>query len=90
LHWHKQLPKSAEGGPRDFDTLFANLRIKTDLPKGNLILVDDVATSGGHLKACAAGLRHFGGDVEHALCAAQTVNARPASIFSIPSHDLEA
>lgn len=89
LHWHKKLPKSAEGGPRDVPTLLANLRIMQELPEGHLILIDDVVTTGGHLRASASGLRHFGGTVELALCGAQTVNDRPKPIFAIAPRDLE-
>lgn len=78
LHWAKQWPKAAEGGTRDPDVLITNLRIINNLPAMTMVLVDDVGTSGGHLIACARGLRHFGHTVEHALCAAQTVHARPA------------
>lgn len=89
LCWGAALQKSSAGGPRDFDTLYANLRIQQKLPAGNIILVDDVITTGGHLLACAAGLRHFGGQVEHALCAAQTVPQQPTNMFAISSRNLE-
>lgn len=89
LHWHEQMQKSSEGGPRDFETLISNLRILDRVPTKQIVLVDDVVTTGGHLEACANGLRFFGATVEHALCVARTVHDRPAAgIFNIPPYNL--
>lgn len=91
LHWNVQLPKSSEGGPRDVGTLIKNLRIAQNIPKVPIVLVDDVTTSGGHLLACARGLRSFGHTVENAICAAQTVwGHSDVAMFAIPPFDLEA
>jgi hypothetical protein len=91
LHWAVQFAKSAEGGPRDPRVLFENLRVLTQLPKREVVLVDDVVTGGGHLIACARALRWAGHKVEHAICAALTVHAPPSGgMWNIPARDLEA
>jgi hypothetical protein len=90
LHWHKALTKAADGGPRDFETLLSNLRVLTPASAKQMVLVDDVVSTGGHLKACATALRFFGHTVDHALTAAQTVWNYPSrGMFDIPSRDLE-
>lgn len=91
LHWAEQLPKAADGGPRDVATLYRNVRVRTSLPKVPIVLIDDVVSTGGHLIACAKAMRYFGYTVEHAICAAQTLNTHPeGDMFSIETRDLEA
>lgn len=89
FHWKMDLGKAAEGGSRDPTVLQANLVLKNG-PPSNIVLVDDVATSGGHLLACARALRGAGHTVEHAICAAQTVNTHPENMWMIETRDLEA
>lgn len=91
IHWAEQLTKASKGGPRDVETLFKNVRIKTTLEKLPVILIDDVITGGGHATACAKALRYFGHQVEHVIAAARTVKSPPsAGMFKIESWDLEA
>lgn len=88
LHWREAFCKAAEGGTRDAALLQANL-VVGDGPPSQIVLIDDVATSGGHLLACARALRARGHHVEHAICAAQTVWTHPTNMWAIPSRDLE-
>tara|TARA_R110002051_G_scaffold323135_1_gene415819 strand:- start:159 stop:827 length:669 start_codon:yes stop_codon:yes gene_type:complete len=90
LSWKVDLGRAAEGGPRDSGTLFNNLNVKPHAEASTVVLIDDVASSGGHLLACARALRLQGHTVEHALCAARTVNTHPANMWAIPPCDLEA
>jgi len=90
LHWDEALKKAHEGGTRDPNILYGKLWVATELDPRPIVLVDDVGTTGGHVVACARALRHFGYQVEHALCAGQTVNTHPANMFDIAARDLEA
>jgi hypothetical protein len=70
LRWRESMPSAhEEGGTRVPGELFENLVLTTDLDEANVILVDDVITSGGHLKACAARLRQRGARVLMAVVA---------------------
>jgi hypothetical protein len=73
LRWHqKQLP-AHRGGPRDPAELYQNLRLPGGwTPEARpYVLVDDVTTSGGHIRACAALLKSRGADVRLAICGAK-------------------
>jgi hypothetical protein len=61
LHWHRPKPKAhSEGGVRDIDAHYGLFRLSGDLPKGNVVLFDDVKTSGSQLIAAYRKLRDAG------------------------------
>lgn len=83
LLWFATPMVSAHGkkGTRDAKTLYDALVLKKKpAEKPSCVLVDDVATSLGHLQACEAKLREAGIVVRGALCAGRTVydESRPA------------
>jgi hypothetical protein len=59
------------GGSRDPAAIFRNLTWKRGavIPAGRVVVVDDVLTSGGHLRALAAFLEASGATVIGAICA---------------------
>jgi hypothetical protein len=83
-------PKAhSEGGTRDADQIAATLACRvtdTSLP---VVLIDDVMSTGGHLKACAQVLREHGLTVEHVLLAGRTVWEVVPNPYSVPSEDIE-
>lgn len=85
LRWKEAKQSAREGGDRNSYTLRQNLDVNSDLPKDRpIVLVDDVATTHGHIEACAVALENAGHDVRLALAGAQTVWERPAAgIFRI-------
>lgn len=89
LRWKKNLGSaSKEGGPRDAEILYENMNIlkeeTNDLDEDRpVLLVDDVTTSGGHLRACAAKLSTKGIKTEIVLCGGKTVYDQTRSAFHI-------
>jgi hypothetical protein len=80
LRWKKALGSaSKEHGPRDAAILYKNLAFLDDensVVDSDLwvILVDDVMTSGGHIRACAAKLASKDLTVGITLCGGKTVH----------------
>lgn len=91
LRWKRDLGSaSKEGGPRDPETLYKNLAPIEGLPKGSrVVLADDVMTSGGHLRACAAKLRQAGATVVLAICGGRTTYSQDKKAFTISEENLE-
>jgi len=90
LRWKTIMTPSSQGGTRDPQELYDNLVVtKQPPPKGSLMLIDDVRTTGAHLLAAAARLAEKGGRVPLAICAARTVWNQDEEPFSILEEQLE-
>jgi hypothetical protein len=75
LRWDQPMPSARSGlGPRGPLPLYPHLRSR--YPLGGVprpyVLIDDVTTSGGHIRACAAFLGAQGADVRLAICGAKS------------------
>ena len=73
LRWKTIMTPSSQGGTRDPQELYDNLVVTKEPPKGSLVLIDDVRTTGAHLLAAAGRLAEKGARVPLAVCAARTV-----------------
>jgi predicted amidophosphoribosyltransferase len=89
LRWKAVMTPSSQGGTRDPQELYDNLVVAKEPPKGSLVLVDDVRTTGAHLRAAAARLVEKGARVPLAVCAARTVLNQDQEPFSILEEQLE-
>lgn len=91
LRWKRNLGSaSKEGGPREPKVLHDNLVVLGKPRKGTTAcLIDDVMTSGGHLRACAARLRAQGVEVALAVCVGRTVYDQERDAFDIMEETLE-
>jgi hypothetical protein len=86
LRWAEPLPSaSLGGGLREAEYLFDRLRVVQELPAVELpyLLLDDVMTSGGHLRACAAMLREWGASVDLAVVAGRACRTQMAEPFGL-------
>ncbi len=84
LRW-KVAKESASGGSgsRDPQALYDNLAVTAQVPQNTrLIIIDDVRTSGGHLKAARAMLLAHNGYCDSAICAGRTVHNQNEEPFS--------
>lgn len=82
-----QLPAHDGGGERRWQMILPHLRGGAGLA-GEIILLDDVMTSGGHLRACWQFLADRGHQVDHAFVIGRTLWERPEKMFSIPVESL--
>jgi predicted amidophosphoribosyltransferase len=89
LRWKTIMTPSSQGGTRDPQELYDNLVVTKEPPKGSLVLIDDVRTTGAHLLAAAARLAEKGARVPLAVCAARTVWNQDEEPFSILDEQLE-
>jgi hypothetical protein len=76
LRWTAAMPSSHRaGGTRDPSVLYNRLTLISGVPQEKqLMLVDDVLASGGHLRAAAAFLQDHGGHVVGAICGGRADN----------------
>jgi predicted amidophosphoribosyltransferase len=91
VRWDQRMPSAhAEDGPRDPTELYPHLRLRR-IPtrRHDYVLIDDVLTSGGHLRALAAYLQSRGANVVLAVCALRADSIPQGDPFSRREDELE-
>ena len=84
LRFERKVPSAnQQGGTRDPEELYKRLVVTGDISGSPCVLVDDVLTSGGHLRACAARLRRAGAKVSMAFCAGRASGEQPDDPFAV-------
>jgi adenine/guanine phosphoribosyltransferase-like PRPP-binding protein len=78
-----------QGGTRNPKRIRDNLTVTSRMKGRSVIIVDDVLTSGGHLKAAADALRDAGATVLMATCAGRAVWERRSRVFGLIAETLE-
>lgn len=91
LHFQIEMKKSSDGGTRNPIVIEKNLRLSPGfrLPK-KAILIDDVCTTGAHLKAAKWFLETKGVSVEDAFVIGRTTWSRPENMLKMKSESLDA
>jgi hypothetical protein len=89
MRWVEEMIPTHQEGTRDPQELYENLRVTRVVPKGTLVLVDDVYTKGGHLRAAVARLAEKKAVCKLAMCAGRTVLESPENPFEILTEEVE-
>ena len=91
LWWSTSMQKAHQGGPRYPDKLYPYLEVgETVHDRRPVILVDDVKTTGGHLRTAEAALwTEAEQELEVAVCAGRTVEEEEDEPFSLSLEELE-
>jgi len=83
LRWRHSLRPSHLGGTRNPQRLYKCLVVKEGVKSGTLVLVDDIVSSGSHVRAAAAKLSRLVFPCVYAICAGHTEWQNPSHCFSI-------
>ncbi len=88
LWFNKAMTPSSQGGPRFPSLIYPHLLFQASVVEGTRVLVDDVFTTGGHLRACAARLRDNNASAALAVCCGRTTHYQLENPFSVPVEKL--
>ena len=90
LRWSRPMASAHRGsGERDPAALYPYLELTMSPSTSDLVMIDDVVTTGGHLQAAAGRLRADGATVLGALCAGRTVWEPGADAFAVQGVEYE-
>jgi hypothetical protein len=89
LYFNKAVPKSSGGGGRDTRLIEEHLRATDDLRHiESAVLLDDVYTSGAHMRAAYRFLDGRGLTIEDAFVVGRTRWEKPASMFKCEAEEI--
>ncbi|MBZ2206536.1 ComF family protein [Massilia soli] len=86
---HAMPSASSDGGTRNVNVLRDSLVVSSAVKRKKVVLIDDVKTTGSHLRACAQVLRENGVEVKTVLVAASTVWEQHPHPLGLDPEDLE-
>lgn len=90
LRFENARPNSREeGGSRNAGELYLDMRITERLPMGRVVLVDDILTGGGHIKAASWVIEDEGRRVYQAICCGRSTDEQFPDPFDVPVEIVE-
>lgn len=78
-----------EGGSRAAPVIYTELVLSGPVPAGRIVLIDDVVTGGGHLKATAWILQDNKRTVEHAIACGRTLGTKQPDPFNLSAEMID-
>ena len=89
LRWKKPQKSTRDGGTRDPMLLYDKMVMLKGLPTDAIILIDDVYTTGGHLKAAAWCFEDRERSVLGAICCGRTIQQQLENPFEVKKESLD-
>jgi len=90
LRFKKEMPNTREeGGTRDANELYSEMMLSSNIPAGQLVLLDDVLTGGGHLQAAAWKLEDAGREINTAICCGRSLEAQLDDPFKVEVEEID-
>lgn len=89
LRFRKKATPSSAGGTRDPKIIYPNLALTQNMPAGNIILIDDVFTTGGHLIAAAWRLGDSDRSTDVAVCCGRTAHVQLDDPYTVAPEELD-
>ncbi|MET4279486.1 MULTISPECIES: hypothetical protein [unclassified Bradyrhizobium] len=78
-----------EGGSRDPNIIYASLTLTRAIPAGQVVLIDDIMTSGGHFIAASWEPDDHGLAAQFALAGGRSLDAQIDDPFAVAPEDLD-
>ena len=89
LRWKRPQESTRDGGTRDPMLLYDRMVVLKGLPTDDIILIDDVYTTGGHLKAAAWCFEDRERRVLGAICCGRTIQQQLVDPFKVKKESLD-
>ena len=90
LRWKNAMPSTRQGGTRDSSRLLKNLSLlKDQLPDGDVVLMDDVLTTGGHIRAAAWKIESARQEILGAVCCGKSSPSQLDFPFNLEAEALD-
>lgn len=88
LRFATPLPRTSQGGRRTATAVRVNLRSGNLGGLGRVVLIDDIMTTGAHMRGAATFLRDKGVRVEDGFVVARPADAPPEDMMKVPAVEL--
>jgi pyrimidine operon attenuation protein/uracil phosphoribosyltransferase len=82
-------PAREDGGSRDPEVLYPNIMLTKALPPGQIILIDDIMTSGGHFTAASWKLNDHNRVPKLALACGRSLDSQIDDPFAVAPEDID-
>lgn len=83
LYFDQPMPSSSKGGGRNEAAILGHLRATSLISIDKAVVIDDVYTTGAHMRATVRYLRNAGVDVQDVFVLGRTAWERPEQMFRV-------
>jgi predicted amidophosphoribosyltransferase len=89
LYFDEPVPRSSAGGGRNAHTIKRHLRITDSSNLENVVLIDDVLTTGAHVRGVSWFLQDHGIEAHDIFVVGRTTWDEPEAMFKVPVEEID-